>query len=216
MNRLGLSVALVSSLVAGCVGNDQTDSPETSASAQAATVAGCVPSPGGLCPIAWNSDITAPGAYWAGHGTTNPAKVMAIFYFPTKADPTTGLATAYYAWMMAGYDPTCVGTIDGGFKCTPNNNAWRIYEVAASQISTFQAIARYDFNLHENQNPTNGVWDGGAGGGLSGSPGHPIGPGGVDPLTIQQIEANFGSFRGLYVNSYNAFNRSTATGIAAQ
>jgi len=141
---------------------------------------------------------------------------MGIFYFPTKADPTTGLATAYYAWMMAGYDPTCTGNLAGAITCTPNNNAWRIYEVPAGQISTFQALARYNFNLHENQNPLGGIWDGGTGAGLSGSPGHPIGPGGVDPTVVAQIEANFGSFRSVYVNSYNVFNRSTATGIAAQ
>lgn len=216
MNRLGLSVVFVSSLVAGCVANDQVDPIDTSTSQQESIIpiASCIPAPGGLCPITWTSDITAPGAYWAGHATTNPAKVMAIFYFPTKADPTTGLATAYYAWMMAGYEPTCTANTAGAITCTPNNNAWRIYEIAANQISSFQQAARFNFNLHENQNPTGGIWDGGAGGGLSGSPGHPIGPGGVDPLIVQQVESNFGSFRSLYVNTYQTMNgtaRTTAT-----
>ena len=218
MNRLGMSVVIASSLVAGCVANDdQIDPTETSTSSQDSIIPilTCIPAPGGLCPITWTSDITAPGAYWAGHGTTNPAKVMGIFYFPTKADPTTGLATAYYAWMMAGYEPTCT-TLSATVVCTPNNNAWRIYEVSASQISVFQAAARFNFNLHENQNPVGGIWDGGTGAGNGGSPGHPIGPGGVDPTIVQQVEANFGAFRSLTVNTYLTMNGTarTATTLA--
>jgi hypothetical protein len=199
-----MSVALVSSLVAGCVANDQTDSTQTGTSSQDSIVGTfCLHTDGGICPTTWTSDITATGAYWAGDGTDTPAKVMAIFYIPTKADPTTGLATAYYAWMMAGYE-SCSATISTTVTCTPTNSAFRVYEIAASQIGTFQAYARYNFNLHENANPLGGVWDGGVGGGLGGSPVHPGGPGGLPGSLVATMKNSMGALRNLYVNVYNA------------
>lgn len=219
MNRLGLSVALVSSLVAGCVASDQTD-PTTDTSSQdlglgTTSILLCAPVDGSICITQWTPDFTAPGAYWAGHGTSNPAKVMAIFYIPTKADPTTGLATAYYAWMMAGYEPTCTVNSAGAITCSPNNNAFRVYEIQASQISTFQQAARFNFNLHESQNPLNANWDGGAGGGY-GSPVHPGGPGGFPGGTVLAMENAMGAFRTLYANVYNYNARATGgTGTVA-
>ena len=220
MNRLGLSVAFVSSLVAGCVAADQTD-PSTTSSSQDLDVAPsaillCQPIDGGICPITWSSDFTATRAYWAGDGTTNPAKVMTIFYVPTKADPTTGLPTAYYAWMMAGYDPTCTFNTAGAYTCTPNNQAYRVYEVAAGDVPSFQTMARRNFSIHENQNPTNGVWDGGTGAGYGGSPVHPVGPSGFPGATVLAMRNAMGGFRNVYGNAYNA-NAAAAggTGVLA-
>jgi len=208
-----MSVAFALSLVAGCVAGDQTDL-TTDTSSQDLTVSStsvlyCQPVDGGICITQWTPDFTAPGAYWAGHGTANPAKVMAIFYVPTKADPTTGLATAYYAWMMAGYDPTCTYNSDGIYSCSPNNQAFRLYEIQAGQLPSFQQAARLNFNLHENQNPLNANWDGGAGGGLSGSPVHPGGPGGLPGATVLAMQNAMGAFRNFYVNVYNITARGT-------
>jgi len=206
-----MSVAFALSLVAGCVAGDQTDL-TTDTSSQDLDIAPisvllCQPTDGGICITQWTPDFTAPGAYWAGHGTANPAKVMAIFYVPTKADPTTGLPTAYYAWMMAGYDPTCTTTATA-VTCSPNNQAFRLYEIQAAQLPSFQQAARLNFNLHENQNPLNANWDGGAGGGLS-SPVHPGGPGGLPGATVVYMQNAMAAFRSLYVGVYNANARAT-------
>lgn len=217
MNRLGLSVAFVSSLVAGCVASDQTDSTETGTSSQNSIVLSCIPSAGGICPTLWSTSVTGTGQYWAGAGTDSAAKVMNILYFPTKADPTTGLATAYYAWMMAGNE-SCSVDLNGNVTCAPTNTAFRVYEVPASLLSSFHSYARYYFDVYETSHPGLAIWDGGMGGPIAGSPGHPVGPGGFPGDMVTYMQNTNQALRNLYINAYNATSgipRTTATGIAA-
>ena len=215
MNRLGMSVALVLSLVAGCVATDQSSPTETGTSSQDVTTTTttgvtqiqlCLIVDGYSClfPSLWNTSITAENAYWAVNAAGTAAKVMNVYSIPTKADPTTGIATAYYVWMIAGW-------WDG------SNTVFKVYEVPAGLMGTFNSFKRYNFDGHEvNANPLLFIWDGGAGGNLGGSPVNPVGPHGFPWVTINAMTGAANAYRAAFANAYNAsIDRAATTGVGA-
>lgn len=215
MNRLGMSVALVLSLVAGCVASSDQPAPtETGTSSEDITtttggsqVQLCLLVDGYSCmfPTPWTTSITAESAYWAVNANGVAAKVMNVYSIPTKADPNTGLATAYYVWMIAGW-------WDG------SNTVFRVYEVPANLMASYTAFKRYNFDGHEvNANPLLFIWDGGAGGNLGGSPVNPVGPHGFPWVTINAMTGAANAYRQAFANAYNASagsERATGAGIA--
>ncbi|MEP6862124.1 MAG: hypothetical protein ABJE66_15980 [Deltaproteobacteria bacterium] len=216
-----MSVALVSSLVAGCLANDQTDPEATTTSSQDLSTLPtyCIPNDINTCvfPTPWNTSITAVDQYWAGAGTATPAKVMVTFLYPTKADPTTGLATAYYAFLVAGYE-TC-RTTSTTSTCVATNSLAKFYEVPANLLFNFRAAERLARDTQEMANPVLALWDSGVGGPLVGHPGGPVGPGGLPWLLVNTLKAATANVRGAYTNVYNTAVaggiRTTGTGIAA-
>jgi hypothetical protein len=216
MNRLGMSVALVLSLVAGCVATDQPPPSETGTSTQDLTTTTTTTTTATLCmrddtysclfPTPWTQNITAENAYWAVNANGTAAKVMNVYSIPTKADPTTGAATAYYVWMIAGW-------WDG------SNTVFRVYEVPATQLTSFNSLKRYNFDGHEvNANPLLFIWDGGAGGTNGGTPINPVGPRGFPWITVNGMTGAANAFRSAFANAYNqsaGSERATGVGIAA-
>jgi hypothetical protein len=155
-----------------------------------------------MFPTLWNSTITAENQYWAYNANGVGAKVMNVYSIPTKADPNTRLATAYYVWMIAGW-------------WDASNTVFKVYEVPTNLMSSFSAFKRYNFDGHEvNANPLLFIWDGGAGGGLGGSPVNPVGPHGFPWVTINAMTGAANAYRAAFANAYNAsLDRATTTGV---
>jgi hypothetical protein len=158
-----------------------------------------------MFPTPWTTAISTEREYWAVSANGTAAKTMNVFSIPTKADPNTGLATAYYVWMIAGW-------WDG------SNTVFKVYEVPANLMGTYNTFKRYNFDGHEvNSNPLLFIWDGGAGGNLGGSPVNPVGPHGFPYATINAMTGAAGALRNVYANAYNQSaggTRTTGIGIA--
>jgi hypothetical protein len=223
-----MSVALVWSLVAGCVANDQSDPGATASSSQDLALATtttststdkCTPDRLYTCkfPTPWNAGMTAVNQYWAGAGTSNPAKVMITFLYPTKVDPTTRLATAYYAFAVAGYQ-TCTPDIAGNCVWTSSNQLAFFYEVPASQLDAYRSAERAARDAQENsaENRYLPFWDGGVGGPLLGRPGGPVGPGGLPITVLNALTSSAQAVRNSYANVYNAAATAGGSSVLAE
>ena len=187
MKRLGLSVVVVLSL-ASCVDQEATNNSQDSVTTLAATTLQSK-GPSYIVPVDWDPSLYYKVSdYWSGDGGRAPAKVM--LWFETGALPdANGNPTASYVWLVAGAP-------DG------SNSVFRVYTVAKALRSRFQTSVRANFNLHESEpDIITGVWDGGAGNGLGGTPTNPIGgPRGFPIEDANAVLLAAGAFRNYYFN----------------
>jgi len=153
-----------------CVATDQTE-PETSSIDQnLGTCDGKIYNNPCIVPTMWNSATQSTiSDFWFGIGAT-PSKVMFYveFYGRSAADVGGG-ETSPSMYVLYG-----AGASNG------TNAAWKAVEVKGSDISDYHTKRR---NLYDAYELLGGLWDGGSGAPLGGSPGGHIGPHGL-PMTI--------------------------------